>query len=419
MATGDLGNRNNNPLDMLTQLLTTFKGSAATTTTTRETVSDEKTKALLDQILGGTSGLAAVSGMQKGAGLYNSTTNKLLTNDLLSKAAAQSAALSSTKSTTQQTGPQANPLMALGSLVGGQVVSKLGAPILAGAKKKLGLGNGTEDPLTSIGNSISDALFGGGGSSVVNTPYQAAMNVYPAAFDSTPVNSARLQDVSDLGNIGGNAAGLAGASALASLASGGGAAAGATGGGYAIAAGDTAFMSSAAAAGASEAAGVAGAAEVAGAAGGTAGIGSALATAGPYALAAYAISEGSKALGIKEVPHWIICTELNKQGRMPHKYYRYGGREFLKYDAQGKQGYYIWAIPSVRHLKKYPNSTYSKLMCWVFNHRAEYLSAIGGCAGARKTVAGFITTHGLYALCWTLSRTIARKPVTEYQILGA
>jgi hypothetical protein len=116
---------------------------------------------------------------------------------------------------------------------------------------------------------------------------------------------------------------------------------------------------------------------------------------------------------------WIICTELNRQGRLPTRWYVYGAREFLSYDERGKQGYYIWAIPSVKHLRKHPNSFYSKLMEIVFNARAEYLAAKAGCRGARKTVLGFLTTHVLYVFCWTLSRTIARKPVTNKQILEA
>lgn len=420
MATGDIASRNSNSsMDLLTQLLATFKGGPTTTQTSSETVSNDKAKAYLEQILGSAGGLAAVSSGQKSAGLYNSSVNQQLTNDLLSRTAAQTAALSSTKTATSQVGPQADPLMALLALGGGQLAGSLLGPAFKTGKKKLGLDD--------LGQKISDSIFGS--SSSLATPYNAMVDVYPAAIDNVAINSAALQNLDDLGNVqsGGSSTGSilgasAGAAGFAELAGTGTAA---TGGGYVVGAegatwlaADTAATTGTTALTATATTAAATGAEVAGTAAAATGAES-LALAVPYVAAAYAISEGSKALGIKEVPHWIICTELNRQGRMPHNFYRYGGREFLKYDEHGKQGYYIWAIPSVRHLRKYPTSVYSKLLEIVFNARAEYLSAIGGCTGARKTALGFITTHCLYVGCWILSRTIARKPVTNSQILGA
>lgn len=427
MATGDIASRNgNSSIDMLNQLLTTFKGGPTTTQTSSETVSADKATAYLQQILGGTSGLAAVSSGQKSAGLYNSTVNQQLTNDLLARTSAQTAALSATKTSTSQVGPQANPLMTLAGLAGGQVLGNLAGPALKVAKKKLGLDD--------LGQKISDSIFG---SSEVTASSGFGVAPMNAAFDTTPINSAALQNLDDLSGMRasdtgtGSSAGAgmdAGTAAALGIGAGAASALGGTGaavgGGYAIAAGDTAFGLAAgtgaeAGLGAAAGAGVAEGGLAAGAAGAG---GTALAGLGYYAslaAAAYAGDQAVQSLGIKEVPHWIICTELRVQGRMPHKFYRYGGREFMKYDERGKQGYYLWAIPSVRHLRKYPNSRYSKLLETVFNARAEYLSAVAGCSGARKTVLGFLTTHVLYGVCWILSRTLARKPVTDTQILGA
>lgn len=106
---------------------------------------------------------------------------------------------------------------------------------------------------------------------------------------------------------------------------------------------------------------------------------------------------------------WIVCTELHKQGRLPHRFYRYGYRAFAKYDEQGKKGYYIWAVPAVKHLRKHPHSKLSNFLCTVMNARAEYLSAEAGCKDARKTVLGFMTKHLMYAGCWILSRTVAKN----------
>lgn len=108
---------------------------------------------------------------------------------------------------------------------------------------------------------------------------------------------------------------------------------------------------------------------------------------------------------------WIICTELYRQGRLQSKFYKYGARVFANYTDRTKQGYYIWAVPAVKHLRSHPDSKLSKLMEIVFNARAEYLAAKAGCKSANKTVLGFLTTHILFVVCVVLSRTIARKPI--------
>lgn len=345
MANGDIQSRNT--LGDIQTLLTMFKGSAPVTksdngtSTSSEIVSSDKANAYLKQILESNVGLASVSSGQKAAGIYGSTTNQMLTNDLLSRVAAQTAALSSTKTTTnvsnlkQAQGPQLDLAKTLATVGAGQILT----PIAKAGAKKYGLDN--------LGNSIADSLFGASG------------------------DAAGAVAADTVGTAAASSAGIDIASALAT--------------------GSEA---------AETAATIGTAAEVAGAAG-TAAEGAGLVDTLGIAAAA-----------------WIICTELKNQGRLPCRYYIYGAREFAKYDERGKQGYYIWAIPSVKHLKKYPNSLYSKMLEVVFNARAEYLSAKSGCKGARKTVFGFFTTHALYAFCWTLSRTIARKQYSKEQIFN-
>lgn len=85
---------------------------------------------------------------------------------------------------------------------------------------------------------------------------------------------------------------------------------------------------------------------------------------------------------------WVICTELCKQGRLPRKYYTPGARVFAGYSKKEKAGYFLWAIPSVRHLKKHPYSLYSRFMCAVFNARAENIAAMYGVPEARSTWYG-------------------------------
>lgn len=380
-------------------LLDIFKGKSATTTTS-EQVSPETANALVQQILQGQGGIAAINAGGKSAGIYNSTTQSLLTNDLVARTAAEVAARSATKTTTQRQNPQLNPLATLGGFAA-QTALKTGA-------KKLGIKT-PQQYLEQGYDTLSQSLFP---SSVVGVDSIGA-NAGLSGFFDAPVATGALQDLSFLdslnedtlfgagksdsgvgeldseGNvIGGSegglgAAGVAGGAALgAGLAAGAGsgaAAGGAAAGGYAIAAGDTAF-----------AAGAAGAAE----AGAGLGLGEALAA----------------------IVAWIVCTELYRQGRMPYRHYVYGSREFARYDERGKQGYYLWAIPAVKHLRARPNSILSKFLCAVFNSRAQYLAAKAGCRGAKKTVTGWALAHGLYAVCWVLSRTIARKSIDWTQV---
>jgi hypothetical protein len=70
-----------------------------TTTTESSGISQEGMNAMLKQILEGSSGLAAVASGQRSAGGYSSSTNTLLTNDLLTRSAAQVA--SNNKTTTK------------------------------------------------------------------------------------------------------------------------------------------------------------------------------------------------------------------------------------------------------------------------------------------------------------------------------
>lgn len=106
---------------------------------------------------------------------------------------------------------------------------------------------------------------------------------------------------------------------------------------------------------------------------------------------------------------WILCTELYKQGRMPKRFYVNGLRVFGTYSDQSKKGYYIWAIPSLRHLRAKPFSIFSRIICSIFNARAEYLSAEANEPTARKTIYGFFAKHFLYWSCCILSRTVARN----------
>lgn len=380
------------PLGDIQSLLDIFKGRSNTTNSS-EKVSPEAANALVQQVLAGNNGLASLGVAQKGAGLYNSTVNSQLSNDLIARTSAEVAARSSTKSTTTKVNPQLNPLATIGGLAASSAL-RVGA-------KKLGLKTPDqyiEKGIDSISNYLGgDSFVGGSGfdvgslastpvdtSSLQNLDFLSSLNedsLFGSSGSSSSGGSDSGGDVDATGGSSGAgvAVGLAGGAALGGLAAGAGSAgAGAAAGGYAIAAGDTAFGLGAGTAASSAGAG---------------------------------IGEALTALAV-----WIVCTELYRQGRLPYKWYRWGAREFAKYDDRGKQGYYIWAVPAVAHLRAHPDSILSKLLCAIFNSRAQYLAAKAGCDGARKTVTGWFWTKSLYALCWTLSRTIARKPIDWTQV---
>lgn len=108
---------------------------------------------------------------------------------------------------------------------------------------------------------------------------------------------------------------------------------------------------------------------------------------------------------------WIVCTELHRQGRLSNRLYVAGAPVFARTPVRVKAGYYWWAIPAVLHLRKHPYSLRSILLASIMNARAEYIAAEAHMNGYKKTAFGYITLHSLYAICWVLSRTVARKPV--------
>lgn len=135
MATGDIaptGGQAN-----LLNLAKMFKGTSSTQTTSSN-ISKPGMDALLQQILGSAQGLSSIASGQRGAGLYNSSTNQLLLNDFMTRAAGelekQRAGTTSTTRTPAQFG-----LGDIGTLLGMQAVSSLLGPTVKGLGKKSGI----------------------------------------------------------------------------------------------------------------------------------------------------------------------------------------------------------------------------------------------------------------------------------------
>lgn len=106
----------------------------------------------------------------------------------------------------------------------------------------------------------------------------------------------------------------------------------------------------------------------------------------------------------------VICTELVAQKKMPYRYYVQGTREFVKYSEQGKKGYYLWSNPTVKYLKKNPDTKLSRAISQVFNWRAEYIAARAGIKGAKRVWQGAVINTVMYATCWTLAHTVCYIP---------
>jgi hypothetical protein len=101
---------------------------------------------------------------------------------------------------------------------------------------------------------------------------------------------------------------------------------------------------------------------------------------------------------------WVVCTELMRQGRLPKWHWYAGAPVFAAYPEKGKNGYYLWAVPLVRHLRRKPDSLLSRIAGAVFRWRAEDIAARRGVPGARRLRRGAAVTLVLYPTCWLLGQ---------------
>jgi hypothetical protein len=106
---------------------------------------------------------------------------------------------------------------------------------------------------------------------------------------------------------------------------------------------------------------------------------------------------------------WIVCTELMRQGRMPKRHWITGAPVFAAYPETVKNGYYLWAIPTVRHLRRHPDSLFSKAVGTAFRWRAENIAAHKGVPGARKLWRGAMVTAALYPVCKMLGHLVGKQ----------
>lgn len=151
-------------LDNILNLLGSTKGQT-TTQTTSSGINQEGMMAIINQILSGNQGLASIAQGEKAAGGYNSTSRQLLTNDLLTQAAATAQAKGTGQTTTTKTSPKVDSGTLVGTLALAAGKSLLG-PTISAIGKKYGLDSDTLGKVVQksiLGNTDkdSDTIFQG------------------------------------------------------------------------------------------------------------------------------------------------------------------------------------------------------------------------------------------------------------------
>lgn len=433
-----------------------------TTSSTSTNLTQAGVQAQINNILSSNQGLAAVAGAQHSAGFYNSTVNTQLVNDLLTQAAAQVEANNATKTTTTKTkAPISSKLSSALSIfaLGKKAYSSLGN--VTGTKSFNDGVNAADKALDEaasnsgdLGSALSSSGGGGGGIDLGAADYSADADILGGTSSSdlsSLLGSSTLGDTASAASLVGASADTAG---LDSVAGSGidlgtadySASTGALGLGDAAAAGEGASDAAAgtdAIAGLGEGAGAAtgwaalaafgaadlnqdiksgnndvlaadlyggmGTGDIVGAAQNANNIGDFVAqAAGPAAGLVNNVEDNLEDFGgsVANATGWIICTELVRQNRMPRRYYVPGLRVFNSYRIDLLDGYYVWARPCVSLLKRKPVCIRSRLLCWIFNARAEYLAARAGINGARDLVTGQIISAVVYGFCYTLGQSL-------------
>lgn len=153
-----------NPLATVSNVLDMLQKAKGTTTTqsTTSNLTNEGAMGLINQILQSTQGLAAVSQGQKSAGMYNSTVNQQMINDLLTQTASKVASQQQGSTTTTKTsgaigkGDAGNAAKILAALQGANQLKGLLNPLVSKIGDKYGV-KSVED----IGSKLADMVMGG------------------------------------------------------------------------------------------------------------------------------------------------------------------------------------------------------------------------------------------------------------------
>jgi hypothetical protein len=405
-------------LEAVTDLIKLFTGNSGgsnTTTTTsgrigtkQTMISSEIATQMLQNALESNQGLAAIAQGQAGAGMYNSTTNKLLTNDLLARLTAniaeKAAPTVESISPTTQTAKVANTVPSLKGQVPNLAALTLGKPLLDKVGKSKSIYDVVKnisdfvtpaatlpatEALSSIGGLPAASAAPGSVLELLSATSQVSPVVYDALAPAADAISSALSSATSAALEGATADSLLGATATEAAIDSG--ILGGVGSEIGAAAGAGAAAELAADAGVLATAGFAGAAGAAAAA--DAGV---LATAG---LAAEGGSILVEALPL--VLGWVICTELQDSGELPNELYLAGALRTINLPASVIRGYQWWAIPYTRLMRR---STLARKFIKPFAiARASYI------ATGKFNLAGWLSVVIGEPICAILGHTVARK----------
>jgi len=213
---------NTNPLDSLKSILDMTKGKS-TTTSTSSNISMEGTQELINSILRSNQGLASVAQGQKTAGLYNSSVNQQLINDLITSTSAKVAAAQAGTTTTQKTAApvsKSDASTAILTLLGTQAAAKLLGPSFKGLAKKTGVDTWGDKLAESLGlgsgAAAGTASLGADAASIADLA--SAAGTSEALLNPTTLSAAGLDIGSTIGASLGLSSGTAGADTAATLA---------------------------------------------------------------------------------------------------------------------------------------------------------------------------------------------------------
>lgn len=124
-------------------------------------------------------------------------------------------------------------------------------------------------------------------------------------------------------------------------------------------------------------------------------------------------------VGTKAKAGTILCTELLAQDKMNKRLHRESHVNFFNnYSNSDRAGYYIWAVPAVKHMRKHPNSFRSKLLKLIVTSAVKHIAGIK----YDKELAPSLFDHSIYytgrCICWVISKTVARKYNFNPSMLG-
>lgn len=393
------------------QLLTGAKSKTTTSggdTTQQTQLTPEALTHLLNTLMSSNQGLAKVASGEKSAGLYNSSVNTQLINDLLSKTsgevAVRAAPTVTTRTPTVQTQQipgilgNVNPLLAIAGMQlagpllsnvfgsGGDKTSKAGTKAVGGAIESIMFPGGKKKTDSSFLDILSGGTSGGAFMpSIAGATVSGVEDVVGGGFSGSIFG--------DLGNVVGNIGDIGSSAGSVfgdiGLDLGGGIPGlGGIFGSIDIPESGSDLASNVAQAGTSLAL-------------------STIPVIGPPLAIINTIFGGDLFDDLFDGIS-IICTELHKQGRMSRKTYVAGMRHFQQYSDLGKSGYYFWAAPIVAHLRKHPASKFSVLVEIIFNARGKHIS------GEHKSFVASLINPVMVGVSYTVGFFLSLRNEARY-----